>query len=505
MKVLFLYPSADSQSGFNYGVAGMSAILKASGHETALWQLCEELEPLPTEQEFTERLRRYQPDVVAFSVVTNQWAYGRQLAGWTRKVFAGPIILGGIHALTGAQEILRTGLFDYVFRGECEEALAEFITKLQAGESVKSIRNLAYLDNGKAVINPVRPLPQLRQLIRKDYEMMDFQQLIDVKNGWVGLMASRGCPFSCSYCFNHQMVDAYKQDLQCGFKDLKYIRHQDVDQVIKEIKYLQEHYQRIKMYIFDDDLFTYDKDFVRDFCRAYKKISSLPFVVNCHVGFFGEEVAKSLSEAGCRIVKFGVESGSPEIRQKILNRHMSNDAIAEAIELTERYKMHSSVFLIIGFPYETRVNVQETIDLMAQARPGRYRWTFFFPFPGTKAHEISVQGGFINQDKMSRLRNFTDQSCLDFGGDQDLFLQKVGKIMPWFVNAAAEWPAAPFYRSHVNQILEMDGEQWDQYAKTLLEQDKQMSAEMIKQGLSHYAVKYNRFMGVNSNYFLRET
>ena len=84
MKVLFIYPSTDSQVGFNYGVAHMAARLKGAGHEVGFWQLCEEIEPLPDEQQFVDRIARERPDVLAFSVVTNQWAYTQTLARWAR-------------------------------------------------------------------------------------------------------------------------------------------------------------------------------------------------------------------------------------------------------------------------------------------------------------------------------------------------------------------------------------------------------------------------------------
>ncbi|MHC4999945.1 MAG: B12-binding domain-containing radical SAM protein, partial [Planctomycetota bacterium] len=218
------------------------------------------------------------------------------------------------------------------------------------------------------------------------------------------MISSRGCPFSCTYCFNHRMVSAYRQDLQCSVAKLNYMRHFRVDQIIDEIKYLLSNYQRIKMFIFDDDLFTFDHDYVKDFCREYKKISKIPFVVNAHVNYFNDDIARDLAEANCQIVKFGVESGSPRIRDKILNRHMTNENIIQAIQTVHRYGMHSSVFLIIGFPHETCDDVYQTIQLMASARPGRFRWTFFYPFPGTKAYEITREGGYINQEKMKTLK-----------------------------------------------------------------------------------------------------
>jgi len=504
MKIFFIYPSADSQLGFNYGVSHMASVLKEAGHRIAFWELCEELEPLPTEEQFLARIAEEEPDILAFSVVTNQWSYAQKLASWARKTCSKPFVLGGVHALAGAEEILKTGLFDYVFRGECEDAFLEFVQRLQQGKSVDDVRNLAMICDGEIKINPVRPLPDLEALPPKDYECMNFQRMIDAKRGWVGLMASRGCPFSCTYCFNHVMVKSYRDDLQCSFKQLNYMRRFSVGKMIDEIRYLQKNYRDIKMFIFDDDLFTFDKEYVKEFCEAYRKISTTPFVVNAHVGFFDDECAGALAAANCRIVKFGVESGSPAIRSKILNRHMTNDSIVEAIRVVGDNGMHSSVFLIIGFPHETRADVFATVELMGKAKPGRFRWTYFFPFPGTEAYRISLEGGYINFARMNALKNFTDESCLQFDSEHNLLLRKIGRIMPWFVNANSDLPVADFYREQTDNILAMDEEQWLEASPGLLERDQEYSQRFSQEGLSHYAVKYNRFMGVISDYFLSE-
>jgi len=504
MKILFLYPNSGSQVGFNYGVAHLAGVLKNKGHKISFWQLCEELAPLPAQDQFCRRLRTEAPDLLAFSVVTNQWAYARRLAEWARHVFPGPLVCGGIHTLFNTDQILDTGLFDYVFRGECEDAFAEFVTRLEQNQNVDGLPNLAFRRAGRTRINPVRPLPDLQTLPPKDYSIMDFQTLIDAKKGWVGLMASRGCPFACTYCFNHQMVDVYRRDLGCSFRQLHYIRHFPVEQVIGEIRFLLESYRRINMFIFDDDLFTFDKTWVRQFAAAYRRLTSLPFVVNAHVGFFDAELAALLAIAGCRVVKFGVESGSPELRRRILHRHMTNERIIEAVTQVNTASMHSSVFIIIGFPHETPDHLMETIRLLALARPGRFRWTYFFPYPGTRAHQMSIEGGFVNQAKMDRLVNFTDESCLDFGPQQNLLLKKIGRIMPWFVNAYSDLPVAPEYRRRVDNLLALEDHQWEKIAPTLHAEDKLLSSRFAARGLTHYAIKYNPFMGVISDYFLNE-
>ena len=504
MKILFIYPNAGSQLGFNYGIAHLSAVLKEAGHDVALWQLCEDIEPLPSETQFIERIRREAADIIGFSVVTNQWPYARKLAAWTRKATDVPLVCGGIHTMAAGEEVLQSRAFDYIVRGEAEEAFAEFVEKIKHRQSVAEVRNVGYLQDGSVRLNPLRPLPDLKKLPFKDYEIFDFQSIIDAKNGWVGLMASRGCPFSCTYCFNHQLVSHYRKDLNCSFKGLNYIRHFEIDQMMREIDYLQRQYKNITMFILDDDLFTFYREYVEQFCQDYKKISALPFVVNAHVGFFDERRARYLADAGCKIVKFGVESGSEPIRRQILQRRMKNESIVRAIKTAHQYGLHTSVFLMIGLPAETHEDVMATIRLMAKAKPGRYRWSFFFPFPGTKAYEISAEGNYIDFEKMAHMENFTDDTCLNFGPEHNLFLKKVGRAMPWFVNAHSDLPVAEFYRKKVDEILALDAGAWEKRAGEIEAEDKKISDEFVAQGLSHYAIKYNRFMGVISDYFTTE-
>ncbi len=504
MKILFIYPNAGSQLGFNYGIAHLAAVLKRAGHAVALWQLCEDIAPLPSEKQFAQRLREETADIIGFSVVTNQWPYTKKLAAWARKATSAPLICGGIHAMAAADEVLNSGLFDYIMRGEAEEAMADFVERFSSGQDVTAVANLGFIQNGKPHLNPLRPLPDLATLPFKDYEIFDFQKIIDAKNGWVGLMASRGCPFSCTYCFNHQFVSHYRQDLACSFKGLNYIRHFPVAQMMNEIEYLLAHYRNIRMFILDDDLFTFYRSYVRQFCESYRNISRLPFVVNGHVGFFDKTRARWLAAANCKIVKFGVESGSDRIRRQILQRRMKNEKIIATIETARQAGLHTSVFLMIGLPGETRADLMATIDLMARAQPGRYRWSFFFPFPGTKAYEIARDADCIDFAKMACMENFTDASCLRFGPQQDLLLKKVGRIMPWFVNARSDFETAGFYRRRVEEILALDEDGWQRRAQTIEQEDSEISQRFVRRGLRHYALKYNRFMGVVSDYFINE-
>ncbi len=500
MRILFVYPNLQAQIGFNYGVAYLSAVLRQNGHDTKLLNINENLDyPLDMKRILGD-LEEFSPDLVGFSLVSNQRQYALQIAKAIRSQMDVPLVCGGIHTTIDPSDILETGLFDYACVGEGEEALLELVNALQRDEDTSKIQNIWVRRDGRIIENGVRPFSSLDNLPPKDYDIFDFQNMIDAKDGWVGVMASRGCPFRCTYCFNHRLVDIYRADTGLSPAKLNYIRHHPIRDVISELEYLLEHYHGIKMFIFDDDLFTFDRDYVHEFCRAYQKRIPIPFVCNAHVKVFDTHIAKSLKGAGCRIVKFGLESGSERVRRKILNRPMTDQDIVAAFRAAHSAELHTSAFVMIGLPDETKSDLFATIDLLAAVQPGRFRWSIFFPYPGTVAYEIAKEKKLIDYKKMEILSNFTEESCLDFGEEHNLLIDKLAVAFPWFVNARTDLPASSIYRELVSQIESMEGGTWAQVKGTIRSTDRETSACLMKAGKWHYAIRYNDFMGVRSDW-----
>jgi len=500
MRILFIYPNLYAQIGFNYGVSFLSAVLKQHDHTTTLLNINEKLGYSLDLPRIINDITSFSPDLIAFSIVTNQFQYAVTISQEIKQHFQIPIVCGGIHATMVPSEVLETGLFDAVFVGESEHALVAYVNALEREKDVTSIPNTWQRKNGTIIKNTLTAFPDLTALPFKDYEIFDFQKMIDAKNGWVGLMTSRGCPFRCSYCFNHQLVHIYQQGLGVPASQLNYIRHHSVEEVIEEINFLQTHYKNIRMYIFDDDLFTFNQEYLQKFCEEYKKVSHLPFVVNAHVQVFNHETARSLKDAGCSIVKFGIESGSERVRKEILNRPMKNKTIKEAFSIAHDVGLHTSAFVMVGLPTETREEVMETIQILADIKPGRFRWSLFFPYPNTRAYEISQEGGFIDFNKMSQLSNFTDESCLDFGPAYNFWLKKVNRAFPWYVNALASLPCSPRYATMTGEIEAMSEESWMKAEGAISTRDRESSSRETHAGSLHYSIRFNSFMAVRSDW-----
>ncbi|MFQ5957097.1 MAG: B12-binding domain-containing radical SAM protein [Candidatus Brocadiales bacterium] len=499
MKVLFIYPNINAQVGFNYGLASISAVLKEHGHTTRLLNLNEKLNKLPSDAEIKEYIRDYAPGLIGMSVVTPQYPTALRIARLIKKDSPDtPIIIGGVHPTLVPDEVLREDCFDYACVGEGEEAVLGLVTRMESGEDTAIINNIWAKTNGKIKQNIVRSFVDLSKLPRKDYELFDLQHMIHKEDGWVRLMGSRGCPFRCSYCFNHKIVDRYREELSTS--DLGYIRRHNLKDVLDEIDYLLGTYQGIKTFIFDDDIFTFDKGFLRGFCAEYHRLTKVPFVVNAHVRAFDEERARMLKEGGCSIVKFGLESGSERVRREVLRRPMSNEEIIRAFDAAHKYGLHTSAFVMIGLPYEAKKDVMATVELLGRIRPGRFRWAIFFPFPRTDAYDMSVRGGYLNFEKMRELENFTESSCLDFGPEHNLFISKLQKTLPWYVNTHSGNSVGNIYSFLTRAIEDMSPEKWEEAKDSIISIDGELSQCLNKAGCEYYSFRYNTFTAVRSDW-----
>lgn len=493
MKVLFIYPNLNAQIGFNYGISYISGLLKAHNIETHLLNINDKLGYPLDFQKIKKDVSAIAPDVIGFSVLTNQYKYSTDIAKSIKTYCDAPIVFGGIHPTMDPKGTMAEEGVDYLCIGEGEEAFLEFIRKGNA----KGIKNFAYMDEGQFVQEPLRPFADITKLPFKDYGIFDFQQMIDAKDGWVGLIASRGCPFRCTYCLNHKIMKLYKDH---GHLPKHYMRRHTVDEIISEIDYLLTHYKRIKMFIFDDDIFTFDKKWLYEFSEKYKSVTNVGFVCNAHARIFDDDVAGTLKKAGCKIVKFGLESGSNRIRRNVLNRYMSNMDIEHAFSTAHKYGLHTSAFVMMGLPREEKEDIFETVELISKIQPGRVRWSLFFPFIGTKAYDIAKEAGLIDFERMRLLDNFTDETCMMLQEDVSLLVDKLKSLFCLFINGYANMDGRHRYGELLKIVEAADKDTWLENKNLFIGQSDMLDKKMEAEDIIHYTVKYNPFMGVRSDW-----
>ena len=510
MKVHFVYPILDSPPGINHGLAALSGVLRAAGHRTRLLQVSEALPPVPGIDEAVARVLAWKPDLVGLSVLTQQYGWARRFAAALKGQAPGlPLVVGGVHCTMVPEEVARDGLaeklWDYICLGEGEEALARLCSALEEGRPVEAIPNLILLGEGKVRRNPVGPFPDLAGLPPKDYDLFDMPRITAAKKGWISILTSRGCPYRCTYCFNREIVRLYREEGAIT-GPAAYLRRYPIERIIAELRRLRAGLGGLEMVIFDDDLFTLDQRYVIDFCRAYREAGiGLPFVVNAHPQSFDREMAAALAAAGCTIVKFGIESGSPRVRREVLHRPMGNGRIAAALAAAHACGLHTSAFIMLGLPTESMAEIGETLQLCVDVEVGRFRWAIFYPFPGTMASRIARERDLVDPAKEAALGgNYFDSSCLRFSPEQDLLIEKLAVLCPWYVNARGRWECAGLYGDLVREVEAMDRESFAAAKEELVARDREISEDLIRRGLPHYSLRFSRVMGVHSEYVVWE-
>jgi radical SAM superfamily enzyme YgiQ (UPF0313 family) len=214
LKVTFLYPDFFSYDEERFlpegriylGIGYLSAYLKREGHSTSLIHL---VRP-PQRDELLARIAEQSPDLVAVSSTTHMFPHVREWLEWIKSesdIFA---ICGGAHATIDPQGALAEAPLDAVCLGEGEEALAELCSTLEEGKDPSRIASLWVRKGGEIRRNQVRPLVEdLDTLPLPDRDIFDPDNFCQQQHERGTLMASRGCPYSCTYCSNHVQRSIY--------------------------------------------------------------------------------------------------------------------------------------------------------------------------------------------------------------------------------------------------------------------------------------------------------
>lgn len=391
MKVLLIYSDiggAEHYGAHKYysGLGSISAVLKQAGHETELLYLGREL----AREEFVAAVESARPDLVGFSCTTHQYRYVARYAGYLQQSMPELLRLcGGVHPTLVPEDVIADPVWDVVCVGEGEYPLRDLAERLASARDYLDVPNLWIRRNGEIVRNPMRPLiADLDALPYVDRELFGYDEMLAANDGWVDIVAGRGCPYSCSYCCNHALRERFR-----GLG--RYVRFRSVAHVLGEIAAITARYT-VKTINFQDDILTLDKDWTLAFCSGYGAAHDKPFWLNARVeSLLDEDVVAALADADCAGVRIGVENGDETLRRSVLKRAMSNADIVRAAYLARRHGLKVYTCNMIGVPGETPETIRATIALNRELAPDGFQFSVFYPYPMTELHETCIAQGLI--------------------------------------------------------------------------------------------------------------
>ena len=375
----------------NLGIMYISSVLKTHGHVSDLIFSNQRAENI------LQSIKEFQPDIIGFSVFTVNQDSTLNLATLLKKNGVEALIIAGGPHPTFFPDFIDNECIDIINRGEGEYSLLDLANAVDNHSDIKGIQNFHVKKDRKIYKNPLRPLVNIEELPDPDIDI-HFKYDAKKHSGYYTLIASRGCPYDCSFCFNHKWNNLYKA---CGNQNV--IRLKSVEKCMHEIEESAKKIE-LKLVSFIDSTFNLDKKWLLKFLECYSKRIGISFSINLRANLIDEEIVKALAETNCcRIVRIGIEVGNEKLRREVLNKNISNKSIYNVAALLEKYKISLFAYIMFGLPGETVADAFETIEMMQKIQPDFFHAMVFQPYPGMKITKDAIKKGYITEKDLLKL------------------------------------------------------------------------------------------------------
>lgn len=351
-----------------------------------------------------EQIKQQQPDILVFSslTATYQWMLG--VAKKSKEYFPDlKVVFGGVHPSAVPDRVIKRNQVDFVVVGEGEVCFIPILEAIENKNYSAPIPNTIFkTPSGEIVRGKQQPFYQSLDTL-PPFTKEIWEPYMYVADRYI-TMASRGCPYRCTFCFNNFFAELPEDKKTRG----KYVRTRSIEHVIDELKYAKTRYKELKRIDFEDDIFTVNKSWLKDFLIRYKEEINVPFQCLTHPRYMDEDIAKWLVEAGCNWIQMGIQSMDDDFKIKSLRRNEKGNHITQSLKVMIKHGLNVKVDHMFGLPGEN-INAQETArELYAEHCPKRIQtfWTCFLP--GTEMLQQGIDEGIVSEEEAERLNEGED-------------------------------------------------------------------------------------------------
>jgi anaerobic magnesium-protoporphyrin IX monomethyl ester cyclase len=356
-------------------------------------------------EEIKDRIGQWSPDVVGINIPFSGWSKGAfEVASIVKKIDKDIVtVLDGQYPSARPEECVTDPNIDFAVIGEGEYTISELVNELKEGstQTLRKIKGLAFLENGKTVITPPRPaiedldsLPfPARHLLPMDKYFADVKETPlrgEINKPWTTMITTRGCPYDCVFCTVHIVMG-------------KKWRSRSPENVVDEIEQLIQTY-RIKQIDFYDENMTLDKKRMENICDLIveRGLDIEWYTPNgVRADTLDENLLRKMKKSGCKRIRVAPESGVQRVVDQIVKKKQKLTEVEKVVALSKKVGIKVGAFFVLGLIGETKEDINETIKYAYKLRKlgvDKFYFSIATPIYGTELYEQAEQGGFLRDN-----------------------------------------------------------------------------------------------------------
>jgi radical SAM superfamily enzyme YgiQ (UPF0313 family) len=391
MKILLVKPhNLTDHIQPSLGLGYLATACRNKGHEVAILDCIKE--GLKVDY-LVERIDDLKPDVIGVQCYTFDVKFVKDILERCKNQNRGMVtVIGGPHPSAAPKESFEyfKDSLDFIFVGEAEEGLQLLLSKLEGGPQpdLTEIGGLAWRDGGEIRINPQVFTDNLDELGMPSWDLIGPETYPESQHGAffkkfpiAPVMFTRGCPYPCTFCAGNIVAG-------------KRIRKHSVDFMLKEIRYLYDIHKIREFHVVDDN-FTQDTEYAKEFLRRLIDLNldiswSTPNGVRLDT--LDEELLDLMKASGLYLISLGIESGSDKVL-KLMKKSTTVEKIRKGVDLIRSRDIDTAGFFIVGFPGESRREIEETVRFSLDLDLIRANYFTYLPFPGSASYKELESNG----------------------------------------------------------------------------------------------------------------
>jgi len=402
MNYLIVAPKYELTVGLFYsfpiGLASITSVLKKNGDNIECLNANHYYETMATL--LTKIIIEKNIDVVCSGGISPLFYKLKEIFLISKQVKPDIITIAGGGIITSEPKIIMEMMpeIDIGVIGEGEETILEISAALKFGYSLSKINGIIYRKN-KSTIEKTpdkQPIKNLDSLPYPDYEAFEIEKYLDMQYQndtqfynlndnprIVPIIASRSCPYKCTFCF-HPLGNKYRQ--------------YSLDYLFGLIEHLINKYNANEIALYDELFLTRNnKDKFIAFCNRIKNYK-LQWSAQLRVDSVDEYTLNLARESGCTCISYGLESASNRIL-KSMKKIITVKQIEKALKLTYYYGLGIRGNFIFGDEEETLETAFETLNWWAKNKRYQISLSFIQPYPGTPLYFNALKKGMIQNKK----------------------------------------------------------------------------------------------------------